>query len=294
MALLDHDALGKIVHADGRRLHYLTDGTGKTPLVYVPGLGMWSPHHRVLQEKLSALSKSYLFDRPGYGWSDLGSLPRTIESNALDLNAAFVAAEINEPAVVAGHSYGGLVALTFAVLFPKKVKAIILVDSAHPDQWRRFPPAIGTLINDRPPQLYRQAAYAAVGQFEPTLDEHLYAITEPADEQAVLAATAEPGVHVAMASELENAATPLDVFPLKSGVPVDCPVTVLTAKDSFFHFIPDRDSDLYKDCQREWMALQAEYLSVSRQSTHLFSEGDHALHVSDPDSIVTAFGAYLD
>ncbi len=294
MALLDKDALGRVVRADGKRIHYLQGGDGKTPVVYVPGLGVWSPHHRVVHEKLSKVSCAYLFDRPGYGWSELGSLPRTIEANARDLNAAFLAAGIDVPAVIAGHSYGGLVALSFAVLFPGKVKAIILVDSAHPDQWQRFPPAIGSLIKDRPPLLYRQAALAAVGQFEPTLDDHRYSMTEPADEAAVLAATAEPGVHVAMASELENADAPPDVFPLKSGKPIECPVTVLTAKDSFFHFIPDRESDLFKACQREWMALQSEYLSVSRQSQHAFSEGDHALHVSDPDSIVAAFKTYLE
>ncbi len=291
--LIDGNAPGRLARIDGNRVHYLREGRGPTPIVYVTGLGVWSPHHAVLHEKLSAVSDTILIDRPGYGWSNLSRFPRTIEVNAQDLAAQLTALNVPAPAVIAGHSYGGLVALSYAALFPEAVKAVVLVDSAHPDQWRRFPPALGQFFHDRPIELMRRAALTAVNAFGHSLDEHAYSLSGPDDEAAVRAALEEPALHVAMASELENAASPPQAFPLSSGRPLDIPLTVLTARYSFEHFIPDRTNALYKEAQAMWLTLQHEYLDASRQSVQRFADADHALHVSDPDSIVSAVTQYL-
>ncbi len=293
MMLADDDAPAHLARVAEQRVHYLRAGSGSVPIVYVSGLGMWSPHHTVLHEKLSALSDCLLVDRPGYGWSELGTFPRTIEANAWDLHAALQVIGVNGPAIIAGHSYGALVALTYAVLYPDAVKALVLVDGTHPDQWQKLPVSIGQFYRDRPVELMRRAALAAVDKLDLSLDEHAYSLKREQDEKAVRAALPLPALHVAMASELENSHSPPDSHPLRRGQPVDIPMTVLTARYSFEHFIPDRTNDLYKESQEIWLALQQDYLRASRKSRQCFADADHALHVSDPDSIVEAVKAYL-
>jgi pimeloyl-ACP methyl ester carboxylesterase len=41
--------------------------------------------------------------------------------------------------VLAGHSYGGLVARAFVDLYPDEVVGLVLVDASHPDQWLHIP-----------------------------------------------------------------------------------------------------------------------------------------------------------
>lgn len=293
MALDDASALGQIVRVGDHRVHYVRVGNGSTPIIYVSGLGVWTPHHGRLLKKLSAVSETLLLDRPGYGWSDLSTFPRTIEANARDMKFALEAIGVQPPFILAGHSYGGMVALTFAALFPEHATGVLLVDSAHPDQWHRLPAAIGQTVQSRPAELWRRAALAAVDQFDPSLEEHAYSLEDRAAEKAVMAALSEPAIHVAMASELENSPHPPSEFRDLIAEPLTVPLTVLTARYSFEHFIPDRTNSLYKESQEVWLTLQHDYLAMARRSRQVFADADHALHVSDPDSIVGALKDFL-
>ena len=78
-------------------------------------------------------------DRAGVGWSDpppLGTL--TLDGMADDLHAALAAAGIGPPYIIAGQSLGGIVARRFQARYPADVTGMLLVDSSHEDQSRRF------------------------------------------------------------------------------------------------------------------------------------------------------------
>jgi pimeloyl-ACP methyl ester carboxylesterase len=92
-----------------------------------PGLGSeWDQVAARLPERLRAVQP----DRPGHGRS-------TQPGGGLDLNAAAVLAEMDangiERAVLAGHSYGGGVALRVAAIAPGRVEALVLLASVGPD-----------------------------------------------------------------------------------------------------------------------------------------------------------------
>ena len=65
-------------------------------------------------------------DRPGYGSSDLAA-------GGFDHNARAMAALLDGPAVVAGHSWGAGVALAMARRHPEKVRALALVAPVTPE-----------------------------------------------------------------------------------------------------------------------------------------------------------------
>ena len=52
-----------------------------------------------------------------------------------DLHALLTAAAIPGPYVLAGHSFGGLVARLYAATYPDEVVGMVLIDAAHEDYY---------------------------------------------------------------------------------------------------------------------------------------------------------------
>ena len=74
-----------------------------------------------------------LFDRPGTGWSDPGPFPRRTATEADELARLLERAGERGPFVLAGHSYGGLLAANFARRHPDRTAALVLLDASPPD-----------------------------------------------------------------------------------------------------------------------------------------------------------------
>src|SRR5262245_23685931 len=117
-------------------------GSG-TPIVLIPGLqGRWewmrpavtalSRHHRVISFSLCDERTSPFPCDPG----------RAFENYLDQLDQVFERAKI-ERAVIAGVSYGGLIASEYAARHPERVQALALVNALHSswepnDQQRRY------------------------------------------------------------------------------------------------------------------------------------------------------------
>lgn len=69
-----------------------------------------------------------VYDRAGYGLSSASSKLRTPENIVDELKRLLEILGINHPVVLLGHSQGGLYASLFALQFPHKVRALILLD----------------------------------------------------------------------------------------------------------------------------------------------------------------------
>ncbi|KFN03630.1 alpha/beta hydrolase fold family protein [Bacillus clarus] len=85
----------------------------------------WLP----IAEQLASNYTIILYHRPGYGKSELGDAPRTTEQVTKELHALLYELAIYQPIILVGHSYGGLCAQHFAMLYPNQLQALILVDS---------------------------------------------------------------------------------------------------------------------------------------------------------------------
>lgn len=80
-------------------------------------------------EKLSQHFTVVSYHRPGYGKSELRNDSRTTEQVTKELHMLLHELNIHEPIILIGHSYGGLCAQHFALLYEEKLQALILVDS---------------------------------------------------------------------------------------------------------------------------------------------------------------------
>ena len=101
-------------------------------------MGSFSPNWYWVQRELSAI-RTVAYDRPGLGWSEPTGRPRDARTIAEDLRHGLIAAGIEPPYVLAGHSFGGLPVRAFADLYPELTVGLVLVDASHPDQWARWP-----------------------------------------------------------------------------------------------------------------------------------------------------------
>lgn len=111
------------------KFDYEMIGTGDKVIVIETGIGNafydWYPVVEELKEDYRIL----LYHRLGYGKSDRPNTERTTHHIASELY--HLTEELNIPkCLLIGHSFGGLCVQHFAALYPEKVEAVLLVDSA--------------------------------------------------------------------------------------------------------------------------------------------------------------------
>ncbi len=102
-------------------------GRGPT-VVLVHGLGSSAHHWFPLARDLARDHRVAFVELPGHGRAPM-SLPFTLEQATLALDAA-LAEQSREPVVLVGHSVGGLVAAAGALRSPRRVRALVLVETS--------------------------------------------------------------------------------------------------------------------------------------------------------------------
>lgn len=122
------------VNEEGDRLHVYAEGEGAKTLVFLSGLGTPSPFYdfKVLYEELSADYRVAVVERAGYGWSDVTSSPRDIDTVLRETRTALERAGENPPYVLFPHSMAGLEAIYWATLHPEEIEAVIGLDAVVP------------------------------------------------------------------------------------------------------------------------------------------------------------------
>jgi len=113
------------------KLYYRETGSGATNLIILHGLFGSSDNWMSIAKDLKEDYKIYLVDQRNHGQS-----PHTDEFNykllSEDLKDFIDQHQIQNPVVI-GHSMGGKTAMNFAVHYPDKLKALVVVDIAPKD-----------------------------------------------------------------------------------------------------------------------------------------------------------------
>lgn len=132
----------------GRRLFLECRGTGMPTVVLEAGTGdlaeVWSlapfgPGPAVLPAT-AKFTRVCAYDRPGtyllpdrFSRSDPVFMPRSARDMVLDLRALLRAARVPGPYVLAGHSFGGMVARLYATAYPRKTAGLVSIDAQNED-----------------------------------------------------------------------------------------------------------------------------------------------------------------
>lgn len=131
---------GNMVEVNGHDIHVYTEGEGDIPLVFMSGGGTSSPvfDFKSLYSLLSDKYKIVVIEKAGYGFSDVVDSDRDIDTVLAETREALTKAEISGPFILFPHSMSGIEALYWAQKYPDEVKAIVGLDMAVPDAYRKY------------------------------------------------------------------------------------------------------------------------------------------------------------
>ena len=124
-----------LMDVGGRKLFLECHGSGGPTVVLQSGFpnaaDIWSvgaERPPSVMQGTAGFTRVCAYDRAGYGFSDVGPLPRDGAAIARDLDEALRGARETGPYLVVGHSAGGMYARLFAARRKGEVIGLVLVD----------------------------------------------------------------------------------------------------------------------------------------------------------------------
>jgi pimeloyl-ACP methyl ester carboxylesterase len=254
-------APGQLVDVGGHRLHLHCTGSGSPTVVLEPGAGASSSQLGLITPAVARDTRVCVYDRAGRGWSEPADTPQDAARTAADLHTALHRARVPGPFVLAGHSFGGLYALTFAARHPEEVVGMVLVDSTAPVAEPAGAAPAGRASSDLPDRLSALAsASARLGLGRPLGAPTAQHLRSAVDE------------YLQGESSMRQAAALRDLG--------DTPLVVLTAG---------------RGSARGWSAEQDALAALSSDSAHRVVEDvDHAGLVVDERGAAATTRAVLD
>src|SRR5947209_44629 len=102
------------------------------PVVFIHGLGMdnlSSFYYTLANPVAHAGAEVILYDLRGHGLSERPRTGYQVDDSVADLAALLNALGIKGPVHLVGNSYGGTVALGFAVGYPERVASMVLIEA---------------------------------------------------------------------------------------------------------------------------------------------------------------------
>ncbi|MCV3270946.1 alpha/beta fold hydrolase [Roseobacter sinensis] len=152
---------GQLIADKAREVHAQVMGEGPDLVLIHGASGSLREFTFALAERLKDRYRVILLDRPGLGWTDRASyrfegvLNRAAESPAVQaemLQAAADALDVKNP-IVLGHSFGGAVAMAWALSRPEDTAAVVMVSGVSQPwpgeldwQYRIMDTALGDLL----------------------------------------------------------------------------------------------------------------------------------------------------
>jgi pimeloyl-ACP methyl ester carboxylesterase len=279
-----HSAPGRLVPAAGTTLHVVRTGPDRGPtVVLVAGVGGLGAGWAGIQERLGPSVATLAYDRAGLGWSGPARGPRTAETLADELDQLLAASGAAAPYVVVGHSLGGIVARHLAARHPGTIAGVVLVDSAHEEQYERLPEVASVVrrMTGVPGALVRlMGDLAALRAGRAPLDARLPA----AAAASVRAGTAVGAGHLPTAMA-EMRAVARGTRPVETLD--DMPLIVL--RHGRYERMPMLRPDVNDRFEALFTDLQAELAALSSRGRVVVAEGaGHDIHLDRPDLVVTA------
>lgn len=248
----------------GYSLHINCLGEGSPTIIIDVGLGDDSSDWQDLLQKSAQITRSCVYDRPGYGWSDYGPRPRTSRRIAYELALLLKQADISPPYILVGHSFGGYNLRLFADSHPNDVAGIVLVEASHELQYDR--------LNIKLPPPYKgrrnivitakQVANPSASQKPQILRDHAYR-------------TASEEISALYQSSRQ--------VQLNGNIPTVPLIVISRGKAEWY------GDDDAKQREKIWIELQQDLTRLSPISQHIFANhSGHDIPQQQPDIIIEA------
>ncbi|MEZ4681519.1 MAG: alpha/beta hydrolase [Caldilineaceae bacterium] len=285
---------GMMVDVGGYQLHIFCEGSGSPTVLMESGLGDSSLIWSLVRPESVKTTRTCVYDRAGFGWSEPSPQPRTATTIVEELHTLLVNGDIAGPYVLVGHSIGGAYVRLYAYTYPESVVGMVLVDSSHEEQSARLPAAIvqlgqqGTAAQQRELALYKPLArmglLALAHSWLPA--NPMLPLATQETEQALIA---DPKYLDTLFAEQNSADANLaEVAAAQIATVGDIPLIVLSAGQ---HMLPGGDISpaLVAEMAQAWQQLQGELTRLSPQGQQVtVAESGHYIHLEQPQVVIDA------
>jgi pimeloyl-ACP methyl ester carboxylesterase len=125
------------IDVGGHKIEISRAGRGGPTVVFEAGitdLRLWGG----IQPRIAEFAATVSYSHSGIGGSEPSGGARPPERVIRELHTLLSRAGLEPPYVLVGHSMGGLYARLFAIMYPREIAGLVLVDGAHERQVREF------------------------------------------------------------------------------------------------------------------------------------------------------------
>jgi pimeloyl-ACP methyl ester carboxylesterase len=281
---------GGLVDVGGYRLHIYCLGAGSPTVVLEAAQGGDWLEWSLVQDRIASFTRVCPYDRAGLGWSDPLRSPLRSSQVAASLHTLLGKAGIEGPYVLVGHSIGGIYVRAFANQYPDDVSAIVLLDSSHENQRRRFPEGFPELEDSQTGllSLCRYAAPFGLVRLVRAMEEYASEAPYDAEQREVYLASMNR-THYCRTLLNEQAPSIVDAgqpsLPASLG---DIRLYVVMAGISWGEGVPQGDTrELLEKAYQVWRGLQLELAALSSNSTRIVAENSrHYIQHDQPALVV--------
>lgn len=280
-----------ISEINGRSQYLSCLGEGSPTIIIDAGMGEWSLHWLGVQAQLGEVTRTCVYDRAGYGYSEMSDVPRDAQNIVDELHTLLMTREIEPPYVLLGHSLGGVHMRVFAHQYPDETTALVLVDS--PNAEHVLPKEVRQFMEESYAQFPELAEIAAQGFMQaeqmpvpPYMPDELALQYQEQIATESFFATLY-GEYVALDKSMEQIADlndfgDLPILVIAAGLPDDLLPAELMEVTATEHFL-------------SWLPGQHSLTDLSSNSQIIIAEDSrHHIQFDQPDIIVDAVTAIID
>ena len=275
---------GQFVDIGGYKMHIHCTGQGTPTVILDSGLGdSYLSWHKV-QPQIAQFVRVCSYDRAGLGYSDSSPRPRTSKDIAEELHTLLRNQGVPSPYILVGHSLGGFDLRLYASLYRSEVAGMVLVDASHPEQQKRFPPA----LNDMDATWVREQEF-----LEFTMPFGIPRLLGFCGNDAKVRA-AECNLHSVREGVAElKAISESAAQTANTGSLGDMPLAVLSEDPG--HPQPDLPEDLVKPTNDAWQQMQEELAHLSTRGTQMIARNSgHYIQLDRPEVVIEAVRKVVD
>jgi pimeloyl-ACP methyl ester carboxylesterase len=279
-----HPMPGQLVDIGSYKMHIYCAGQGSPTVILDAGMGdSFISWHKV-QPEIAKFTRVCSYDRAGIGYSDSSPRPSTSKDFAQELHTLLLNAGVPQPLILVGHSMGGFDVRLYASLYRNELVGMVLVDSSHPEQQKRLPPALNDLdatwLREQevfeftmPFGIPRLLGFCGNDAAIRAVDCNFHSVRESVAELKTISESAA-----------QTAAT---------GSFGDIPLVVLSHDPEKPQ--PDLPEDLVKPANDAWQQMQEELAHLSSKGEQVIAKNSgHYIQLDRPDLVIKAVRSVVD